>query len=416
MNTLINNIRQLVAVPPGPVSGAAFSSPPIIEDAAIILRDDRIAWFGPAEETRPDRYDATIDAGEGTVVPGLVDCHTHVVFAGSRENEYVQRIGGATYLQIMQAGGGIRNSMRALRRASIEELAAQASPRLRRMLASGTTTIEVKTGYGLTPDDEFKMLLAIKRLAAESPLDIVATFLGAHAIPPEYEGRPDEYLAAITDGLLLDRIREDRLADFADVFCERGAFNVEQSRHYLAKCARHGLKPKIHAEQLTNSGGTRMAIELQATSADHLECIDDDTIAALKGSKTIPILLPGCSFFLGSAPAPARKLIEAGLPVALATDCNPGSCMIESLPLIMSIAASLLKMTPLESLVACTANAAAALDRAGLIGAIAPGYLADLLILDTPNVNRWVYQVGVNAVRTAIKRGRIVLENWESRA
>lgn len=416
MNTLINNISQLVAVPPGPVSGEAFSSPPVIEDAAIILHDDRIAWFGPAEETRPDRYDATIDACEGTVVPGLVDCHTHAVFAGSRENEYVQRIGGATYLQILQAGGGIRNSMRALRQAGIDELVAQASPRLRRMIASGTTTIEVKTGYGLTPDDEFKTLLAIKRLGAESPMDVVATFLGAHTIPPEYDGRSDEYLAAITDGLLLDRIHSERLAEFADVFCERGAFNVEQSRHYLSKCARHGLKPKVHAEQLTSSGGTRMAIELGAVSADHLECIDDDTIAALKGSKTIPVLLPGCSFFLATMPAPARKMIAAGLPVALATDCNPGSCMIESLPLIMSIAASLLEMTPIESLVACTANAAAAIDRAASVGAIAPGYLADLLILDVPNLNRWVYQIGVNAVQTVIKRGRIVLENWESRA
>jgi imidazolonepropionase len=412
VKTLITNIRQLVAVPPGPVSGEVFSSPPVIEDAAVVLQDDRIAWFGPAEETPPELYDASIDACGGTVVPGLVDCHTHLVFAGSREDEYVQRIGGATYLEIMHAGGGIRSSMRALRRASIDDLVRHASRRLRRMLASGTTTVEVKTGYGLTPDDEFKTLLAIKRLGTESPIDVVGTFLGAHTIPPEFDGKSDDYIRAITDDLLLSRIHEDGLAEFADVFCERGAFNVEQSRHYLSKCARHGLKPKIHSEQLTNSGGTRLAIELEAISADHLECIDDDTIAALKGSKTIPVLLPGCSFFLGSAPAQARKLIAAGLPIALATDCNPGSCMIESLPLIMSIAASLLKMTPMESLVACTANAAAAIDRADSLGAIAKGFIADLLILDVPNVNRWAYQVGVNAVRTVIKRGRVVLENW----
>ena len=386
----------------------------MIEDAAVVLQGDRIAWFGSADETPDGPYDATVDADGGTVVPGLVDCHTHVVFAGSREDEYVKRIGGATYLEIMRAGGGIRNSMRALRQASVEELVAQALPRLRRMLASGTTTVEAKTGYGLTRDDEFKTLLAIKHAGAESPIDVVATFLGAHTTPPEYDGRSDEYLRAITDDLLLSRIRGDGLAEFADVFCERGAFNVEQSRHYLSKCARHGLKPKIHSEQITNSGGTKLAIELEAVSADHLECIDDDTIAAMKGSRTIPVLLPGCSFFLGTAPAPARKLISAGLPVALATDCNPGSCMIESLPLIMSIAASLLKMTPMESLVACTANAAAALDRAGSIGAIAPGYLADLLILDVPSVNRWIYQAGVNAVRTIIKRGRVILEDWES--
>ncbi len=411
MRTLIRNIRQLVAVPPGPVAGAAFSSPPVVEDAAVVLHDERIAWFGPAAEAPAGPYDATIDAGGGTVVPGLVDCHTHVVFAGSRENEYVQRIEGATYLEIMQAGGGIRNSMRALRQASQDDLVEQSRPRLQRMLASGTTTVEAKTGYGLDAENEIKTLRAIKRLTAELSIDIVATFLGAHAVPPEFEGRPDEYVDSITTDALLGRLRDEKLAEFADVFCERGAFSVEQARRFLTRCQAFGLKPKLHAEQITNSGGTRLAVELGAVSADHLECIDDDTITALLRSRTIPVLLPGCSFFLGSPPAPARKLIAAGLPVAISTDCNPGSCMIESLPLIMSIAASLLKMTPLESLVACTANAAAALDRAGSLGAIAEGFIADLLILDVPDVSRWVYQVGVNPVRTVFKRGRVVLEN-----
>lgn len=411
MKTLIRNIRQLVAVPPGPVAGAAFSSPPVVEDAVVVLHDERVVWFGPAAEAPAGPYDATIDAGGGTVVPGLVDCHTHVVFAGSRENEYVQRIEGATYLEIMQAGGGIRNSMRALRQASQDDLVEQSRPRLQRMLASGTTTVEAKTGYGLDAENEIKTLRAIKRLTAELPIDIVATFLGAHAVPPEFEGRPDEYIDSITSDALLGRLRDEKLAEFADAFCERGAFTVEQARRFLTRCRAFGLKPKLHAEQITNSGGTRLAVELGAVSADHLECIDDDTITALLRSRTIPVLLPGCSFFLGSPPAPARKLIAAGLPVAISTDCNPGSCMIESLPLIMSIAASLLKMTPLESLVACTANAAAALDRADRLGAIAEGHLADLLILDVPDVSRWVYQVGVNPVRTVFKRGRVVLEN-----
>jgi imidazolonepropionase len=410
MKTLVRDIRQLVAVPPGPVAGALFSSPPIIEDAAIVLDDERIAWFGPAGETPAGPYDATIDAAGGTVVPGLVDCHTHAVFAGSREREYVQRIKGATYLEIMQAGGGIRNSMRTLRQASLDDLIAQSRPRLRRMLATGTTTVEAKTGYGLDPENELKTLLAIKSLSAELPIEIVATFLGAHAVPPEFEGRPDEYIDSITTDALLRRVRDERLAEFADAFCERGAFTVEQARRFLTRCRTFGLKPKLHAEQITNCGGTRLAIELGAVSADHLECIDDGTIAALRRSRTIPVLLPGCSFFLGSPPAPARKLVAAGLPVALSTDCNPGSCMIESLPLVMSIAASLLRMTPLESLVACTANAAAALHRADRIGATAHGLTADLLILDVPDVDRWVYQVGVNPVRTVIKRGQVVSE------
>ena len=408
MKTLIDNIAQLVAVPPGPVAGEAFSRPPIIEGAALLIEGETIAWFGPRADVPISRIDHTIDAHGGTVVPGLVDCHTHVVFAGSREDEYVRRIGGATYLEILDAGGGIRSSVRALRQASVDDLVEQSRPRLRRMLAWGATTVEVKTGYGLTPDDEIKMLLAVQRLAAELPVELVPTYLAAHAVPPEYEGRPDEYLRLMTAPLLLQRLRGEHLAEFADVFCERGAFTIEQSRRFLTACRQAGLKPKIHAEQITATGAARMAAALGAVSADHLECIDDAAISALKQSRTIPVLLPGCSFFLGTAPAPARKLIEAGLPVALATDCNPGSCLIESLPLIMSIAASVLRMTPLESLVACTANAAAALDRAARLGAVAKGWQADLLFLDIPNVNRWAYQVGVNPVRTVLKRGRVV--------
>lgn len=388
-----------------------MASPPVIENAAVVLEDDRIAWFGSQREAPADRCEVVLDARGGTVVPGLVDCHTHAVHAGSRENEFVQRIGGATYLDILEAGGGIKASVRALRQASIDELVRQSLPRLRRMLAAGTTTAEVKTGYGLSQTDEMKTLRAIKRLDAETPIDLVPTFLGAHTIPPEFDGRADAYLDEITNEAYLARLHDERLAEFADVFCERGAFNVEQSRRFLTACKAHGLKPKIHAEQLTNSGATKLAVELGAVSADHLECVDDEAIVALSRSSTIPVLLPGCSFLLGSAPAPARRLLDAGLPVALATDVNPGSCTIESLGLIMSMAASLLRMTPMESLVACTANAAAAIDRADRIGTVTVGYQADLLILDVPNVARWAYQVGVNPVRAVLKRGRVVLEN-----
>ncbi len=410
MSVLIDNIAQLVAVAPGPVPGPAMRAPTIIPDAAVILEADRIAWFGPAAEATRKDHEQTIDARGGTVVPGLVDCHTHVVFAGSREDEFVLKIKGASYIEILEAGGGIRNSVRALRAASTEDLIEQARPRLRRMLEWGATTVEIKSGYGLSPEAELKTLRAIKSLRAETPIELVSTFLGAHTIPPEFDGRADEYLDIISSDELLATIRDERLAEFADVFCERGAFNVEQSRRFLLKCKTFGLTPKIHSEQITFTGATEMAVKLGAASADHLELIDDATIQTLKTSSTIPVILPGCSFFLHSDTAPARKLIDADLPVALATDCNPGSCMIESLPLIMSMGAAMLRMTPLECLTACTANAAAAIGRAGRIGAIAVGHAADLLILDIPNVNQWIYRVGVNPVRQVIKNGRIVLE------
>lgn len=408
MRTRLTNIAQLVAVPPGPVSGPALSCPPIFTDAALVIEDAKIAWFGPSTDAPQGQFDKTIDVTGGTVVPGLIDCHTHAVFAGSREEEFVRKIGGAGYLEILEAGGGIRSTMRAVRATGVEQLVAASLPRLQRMLASGTTTVEIKSGYGLSPEEEIKMLRAVRAAGERLPIEVVPTYLAAHALPPEFDGRPDAYIAAVTEDALLRRIADEKLAEFADVFTERGAFTVEQSRRFLEACARHGLVPKVHAEQMTRSGATRLAVELGAASADHLECVDETDIAALKASRTIPVLLPGCTFFLGTPAAPARKLIDAGLPVALATDCNPGSSMIESLPLVMSIACAMLKMTPVECLVACTANAAVALNREHRIGAIAVGHQADLLVLDVPNVNAWPYRVGVQVVRTVIKQGRVL--------
>lgn len=407
MRSILRNISQLVVVPPGPVGGAALSHPPIIEHASLVIEDGRIGWFGAATDAPAGPFDETIDAAGGVVVPGLIDCHTHAVFAGSRADEFVRKIRGASYLEILEAGGGIRSTMRSVRAASVEELVAQSLPRLRRMLASGTTTIEIKSGYGLSPEDEVKMLLAIREAGRHVPMEIVPTYLAAHTVPPEFEGRADAYLDAVLDDALLSRIAGEKLAEFADVFTERGAFTVEQSRRYLAACLRHGLTPKVHAEQLSASGAARMGVELGAASVDHLEFVTDADIEALKGSGTIPVLLPGCSFFLGSGPAPARRLIEAGLPVALATDCNPGSSMIESLPLVMSMACTMLKMTPAECLVACTANAAAALRRADRLGAIANGHQADLLILDVPSLSDWPYRVGTHCVRLVIWNGKL---------
>lgn len=389
---------------------------PIIHNAAIVVEDGTIAWFGPENSAPKESFSQTVDAEGGCVTPGLVDCHTHAVHAGDRADEFVRRAGGATYEEIMRAGGGIRSSMRALRAASLDELVGQSAPRLRRMMAQGTTTLECKSGYGLDPENELKTLRAIRRLGEMLPIDLAATFLGAHATPPEFDGRADDYIAAITDENLLATIRDQGLAEFADVFCERGVFSVEQSREFLSACNHFGLRPKVHAEQLSHSGATKLAIELKAASADHLEFVTDEDIAGIArtaegGNATIPVLLPGCSLFIGGTPAPARKMMDAGLPVALATDCNPGSCPIESLGLIMSLAVTMLRMTPIEALVACTANGAAALRRERAVGAIAAGHQADLLVLDIPRIDLWAYRLGVNPVRWVIKRGRVVAPN-----
>ncbi len=382
-----------------------------IDDAALLIEDERIAWFGPRQSAPGGHHDHVVDAAGGCVVPGLVDCHTHVVFAGSRVDEFVQRIRGRTYLEILEAGGGIHVTVAAVRAADEDELVRLALPRLLRMLASGSTTVEVKSGYGLTPADELKTLRAVKRLAGMQHVELIGTYMAAHTVPKEHAGRPDAYLDVVLEDRLLETLYSSDLAEFADVFCERGAFDLKRSERFLRECGRHGLKPKIHAEQITNSGSARLAASLGAVSADHLEQIDDAGIRALAASPTIPVLLPGCTFFLNGEPAPARKLIEADLPVAIASDCNPGSSMIESMPLIVAIAVARLRLTPIEALVAATANAAAALDRGDRLGAIEVGHQADLLVLHERTAAHMAYEVGRNPVRLVIKRGRVVHEN-----
>lgn len=407
MTTLITHIGELVAVPPGPIPGPEMDHAPKMPNAAVLIDGDRIAWVGSASAA--PTADETFDAAGGCVVPGLVDCHTHAVFAGSRESEFVKRIRGKSYHQIAEEGGGIRTTVESVRRTSEHELIELAVPRLRRMLEAGVTTLEIKSGYGLTPSDEIKMLRAARALSARTPLEVITTYLAAHTVPREYAGRPDEYLQSVFNDDVLTAVRKDGLAEFSDVFCEKGAFTVEQSRFALRAAARYSLRPKVHADQLSQMGASKLAAELGAVSTDHLEFIDEPSIAALKSSGTIPVLLPGCSFFLDTAPAPARRLIDAGLPVALATDLNPGSSMIESLPLIMSLACVKLRMTPVEALVACTANAAAAVDRHRRLGSLAVGHQADLVVLDVPNVDAWPYHVGRNCVRAVIKGGRVVV-------
>ena len=404
---VITNIGELLVVPPGPVRGPAMGAVETIHGATLLIEGERIAGFGPAGSVEVPSGAASIDAGGGCVLPGLIDCHTHTVFAGTREREFVQRIEGKSYTDIAESGGGIRVTVDAVRRASVEELVALARPRLERMLCLGVTTVEIKSGYGLTVADEIKMLETAKRLGEALPIETVGTYLAAHTTPREFTDHPDDYLDLVLDGSVLQRIRESGLAEFIDVFCERTAFDVDRSRRVLRAGLEHGLIGRVHADQITQIGASALAAEMGATSADHLEMIDDAGVEAMREAGTIGVLLPGCSFFLGVDQAPARRIIRAGIPVAVATDFNPGSSMIESLPLVMHIACAAMSMTPTEVIVAATANAAAVLKRADRIGSIAVGHQADLIILDVPDHRRWMYEPGRNCVRTVIKGGRV---------
>jgi len=407
----IRNIGELVVVPPGPVGGQSMRNVTGIEAAAVLVDGDRIAWFGLERELDASSGCESIDAHGGCVIPGLIDCHTHTVFAGTREAEFVQRIEGKSYAQIAEAGGGIRVTVDAVRSATCDQLVELALPRLQRMLHNGVTTVEIKSGYGLTVEDELKMLEAVRRLKELQPVELVATYLAAHTIPREFEGRPDDYLSMVLNESLLARIRDEKLAEFCDVFCERTAFDIEQSRRVLTTAKRFGLTPRLHADQITQMGATALAGEVGAISADHLETIDDAGIAAMRAAGCVAVLLPGCSFFLSVKQAPARRLLEADLSVAVATDFNPGSAMVESLPLVMHIACTQMRLTPTEALVAATANAAAALNRHDRLGAIQEGMQADLVVLDVPNHDRWMYEPGRNCVRTVINKGTVVASN-----
>jgi imidazolonepropionase len=404
----IRNIGELVVVPPGPVGGRLMRNVSTVRFAALLTDGDRIAWFGPENELTVPSDCETLDARGGCVLPGLIDCHTHTVFAGTREHEFAQRIEGKSYAEIAESGGGIRVTVEAVRAAGHEQLVELALPRLQRMLRGGVTTVEIKSGYGLTVDDEIKMLEVIQRLNALQPVELVATYLAAHTTPREFADRPDAYLDLVLADAVLTRIRDEKLAEFCDVFCEKTAFDVERSRRVLTTAKRFGLTPRLHADQITQTGASMLAAEVGAVSADHLETIDDEGIAAMKAAGCVAVLLPGCSFFLGVGQAPARRILDADLPVALATDYNPGSAMIESLPLVMHIACTQMRLTLPEAIVAATANAAAALKREGRLGAIQTGMQADLIILDVPNHRRWLYEPGRNCVRTVIKRGETV--------
>lgn len=408
---VIKNAAELVCVSSAwehSLRGHRLRDVSTIPNGAVLIDDDKISWVGRTEDLPQLPADtSSIDATGKTVLPGFIDSHTHLLFAGSREDEFEQRLRGLSYQEISASGGGINATVRNVRESTRKQLVDLARPRLRRFLQFGVTTVEVKSGYGLSLADELKSLEAIADLNAEGPLELVPTFLGAHEVPPDFSSDRSGYLALVRDQMLAEVVRCE-LAEFCDVFCETGVFSVAESDSLLREACRLGLRLKVHADELSNLGGAELAAQLGAVSADHLLCISDAGIDALAASGTVATLLPGTALFLRMQYAPARKLIEHGVIVNLATDCNPGTCPTENLPLVGTLACTQMGMLPSEVIAGLTLNAAAALGRSDRLGSLEVGKQADVIICDVPNYRQLLYHFGVNHVSTVIKRGRVV--------
>jgi imidazolonepropionase len=374
-----------------------------IPDAALVWDESTIRWVGPESELPSELRDAErLDAGGRLVIPGLVDCHTHLAFGGWRADEFEQRILGRSYLEIGESGGGIASTVRQTRAASEQQLTERAAGFLKQMLALGVTTVECKSGYGLSLDAELKLLRVYRRVAAEQPVRIVTTFLGAHIVPPEFKNDPEAYVALLIDRMI-PAVAQEKLASCCDVFVEESAFSVSQARRILTAARRAGLAAKLHADQLSSCGGAELASELGALSADHLEHISEAGVTAIAAAGVVAVSLPLASLYLRQPPMPARRLIQAGVPVAVATDFNPGSAPSYHLPLAMTLACTLQSMTPSEALKGSTIYAARAVGVEKLAGSLEPGKAADFAIIDAPDVNHWLYHFRPNAcVRTVI--------------
>jgi imidazolonepropionase len=417
---LIHSAAQLVtcASRDGPKRGAALADVGLIPGGAVAVSDGEIVDVGATDDLcAAYTADRAIDASGKVVCPGFVDAHTHLVYAGDRADEFEMRVAGVTYMQIMASGGGIVSTMRATRAATVEQLVVESRHRLDEMLSLGTTTVEAKTGYGLDADSEIKMLDAIAALDRQHPIDLVPTFLGAHAVPPEYKGRPDEYVQLVAEEMIPAVARWLRTAPFAgrqialfcDVFCEAGVFDCDQSRRVLEAGLAHGLPAKLHADEFESLGGVSLAVKLGAVSVDHLDVTVPDEIVKLAASDTIGVLLPTVGLNLGSVrAAPARAMSDAGVALALATDLNPGSAPCLSMPLTMAVACRYGRLLPAEALNASTVNAAYAVGLGDRVGSIQVGKQADLLVLDVPDYRHIAYWLGGNPVEKVIKRGRVV--------
>lgn len=405
---LIRNASQVVTCSGFEAKkGAAMSDVGVIEDGAVAVSGGLITHVGPTEEVMK-QIDASeyleVDASGRALLPGFVDSHTHFVFGGYREEEFSWRMKGDSYMSIMERGGGIVNTMNATRQASYDELFGDAYDRLDTMMDMGVTTVEGKSGYGLDLATELIQLRIMKELNDDHPLDVVSTFLGAHAVPPEFAGRTDAYVDYIIEEVL-PHIREEHSVTFCDVFCEQGVFSIEQSERLLNAARTHRFKLKLHADEIVSFGGAELAARLKAVSADHLLHISDNGIKRLARSGTIATLLPLTAFSLNEPYAPGRQLIDAGCAVALASDLNPGSCFSCSIPLLFALACIQMKLSPEEALTALTINGAAALGRAKKIGSIDVGKKADMILLKFPSYKFLPYHVGMNLVDTVIKDG-----------
>lgn len=417
VDLLIVNANELITLKDGserPRTGKQMQSLGIIRKGCLAVKDGRIVAVGKTSEIRKEfRAENIISASGKTVMPGFVDPHTHLVFAGSREDEFQMRVEGASYMKILDTGGGILKTVKQTRRAGVDRLVDFGFKTLDVMLEHGTTTVEAKSGYGLTVKDELKILRGIKRLNQMHAVDVVPTFLGAHAVPPEYRNNPREYVDLVVKDMI-PRVSAKGLAEFCDVFCERGVFSLEQSRRVLVAGKNYGLKLKVHADEMSMLGGTELAAGVGAVSAEHLLFSSDAGIKAMAKKGVIAVLLPAAAFCLMTGRyADARKMINSGVPVALGTDFNP-SCWVENQQLVIAFACHFMKLTPAEAITAATINAAHAICRAGEVGSLEVGKKADVIVLDVPNHKFLGHRFGVNLVDKVVKSGRLVVDKEAS--
>ncbi len=411
MTTLIINIKELLQVEDSPkkmVSGKEMKILPVVNDAFILIENDLIINFGKMKDLSNSIADKIIDATGRIVLPAWCDSHTHIVYAGNREQEFVDRINGLSYEEIAKNGGGILNSAKLLQTTSEEELYKQSAVRIEEVMKLGTGAVEIKSGYGLTLDAELKMLRVIKKLNENYPITIKATFLGAHALPVEFKNNKSDYLDIVINDIL-PIVAKENLAEFIDVFCETGYFSVEDTERLLNAGSNYGLIPKIHVNQFNAIGGVQAGVKYKAVSVDHLEEMRDEDINALKDSNTMPVALPSCSFFLSIPYTPARKMIDAGLPLALATDYNPGSTPSGNMNFVVSTACIKMKMTPEEAINAATLNGAYAMGLEKTHGSICKGKKANLIITEQiPSYNFIPYSFGNNKIYQVIIDGKVI--------
>ena len=405
MKTIVTNIGML-ATPQGsgPRKGPEQGEIQILRDAWVLMEDGVIAQVGTGPAPAADE---TIDAGGNLVTPGLVDAHTHLIFGGWRQNELGLKLHGKSYLEIQNAGGGIQSTTNATRQSTEEELTQKAARALDEMMHFGVTTCEAKSGYGLATEHELKTLQVIKNLNDRHHMDIVATFMGAHLVPAEYKANRAEYIRLVCEEMM-PKVKEQGIAKYCDVFCEADTFTVEESRQVLEAGLKYGLRPKIHADEIEAIGGSVLAGEIGAISAEHLIVCPPEGIESMARGGVVACLLPATSFYLGATFAPARDMVNAGVPVAMATDFNPGSCPCLNLQFVINLGCLKYKLTPEEVLTAVTLNAAAAIDMAGQVGSVEPGKQGDLVIWDAPDLDYICYRMGSNLVRSVVKKGAVV--------